>query len=230
MLSQIAQSVEARFVSDTLIRLLLAAILGGVIGLEREIRRKPAGLRTNMFICFGAAMFTLMSYRLADVHTGDHTRIASQIVPGIGFIGAGSILHSRGSVTGLTSAATIFVVASIGMATGAGQYLPAVFATGLILVGLVLLGIVEGRLGGRDLVRVYEAVGKDAEGIISTVNQILDDQQKPMQSVNVSRTDHQYRVMFTVNATRNENEKLMQAFRQSPALSHIAYLGQPEKE
>src|SRR5579884_2291274 len=88
--------------SSTIARLLIAAILGGIIGLERELRHKPAGLRTNMFICFGAAMFTLLSDQLAAAHTGDHTRIAAQIIPGIGFIGAGSILHERGSVTGLT--------------------------------------------------------------------------------------------------------------------------------
>ena len=230
MLAEFVQSIEGRFISETVLRLILAAVLGGVIGLEREIRHKSAGLRTNMFICFGSAMFTVMSDKLAGNFGGDHTRIAAQIIPGIGFIGAGSILHSRGSVTGLTTAATLFVVASIGIAAGGGQYLAAVFASGIILVGLVLLGLVEARLGGRDMIRVYEAVGKDAETIITNVNQILDDQQKPMQTVNVSRTDHQYRIMFTVNATRHENDRLMQRFRQSPALAHIAYLGQPEGE
>src|ERR1700757_3883390 len=74
-------------------RLVIAAVLGGIIGLERELHHKPAGLRTNMFICFGAAMFTILSDQLAMEHPGDHTRIAAQIIPGIGFIGAGSILH-----------------------------------------------------------------------------------------------------------------------------------------
>ena len=101
--------------STNLARLLLAAILGGRIGLERQLRHKPAGLRTNIFICLGSAMFTLLSGELAGTVGGDHTRIAAQIIPGIGFIGAGSILHSRGSVVGLTTAATIFVVASVGM-------------------------------------------------------------------------------------------------------------------
>src|SRR5437879_8765778 len=86
--------------SSTISRLVIAAVLGGIIGLERELHHKPAGLRTNMFICFGAAMFTILSDQLAMEHPGDHTRIAAQIIPGIGFIGAGSILHSRGSVTG----------------------------------------------------------------------------------------------------------------------------------
>src|SRR5678815_3492562 len=89
----------AGFVSETLLRLILAAILGGMIGLERELKHKPAGLRTNMFICFGAAMFTVLSFKFAN-GTSDPTRIASNIIPGIGFIGAGSILHSRGAVSG----------------------------------------------------------------------------------------------------------------------------------
>src|SRR5947209_4630422 len=119
--------------SSTLVRLVLAAFLGGAIGLEREFSHKPAGLRTNMFICFGAAMFTVLSGELAGAYTGDHTRIAAQIIPGIGFIGAGSILHARsGIVSGLSTAATIFVVASIGMACGGGMYLVAVFATILL--------------------------------------------------------------------------------------------------
>src|SRR5215475_8859095 len=108
-------------------KLLLAGGLGGAIGLEREVKRRPAGLRTNLFISMGAALFTLLSNQLASAHTGDHTRIAAQIIPGIGFIGAGSILHARGDlVTGLTTAATIFVVASVGMAVGGGEYLVAV--------------------------------------------------------------------------------------------------------
>src|SRR5258708_6075137 len=100
--------------SSSIDRLLVAAILGGIIGLERQLRHKPAGLRTNMFICFGAAMFTILSKQLAGTES-DSARIAAQIIPGIGFIGAGSILHARASVTGLTTAATIFVVASVGI-------------------------------------------------------------------------------------------------------------------
>src|SRR5271163_2738993 len=114
--------------SSTLVRLLLAAVLGGIIGLERQLRHRPAGLRTNMFICFGAAMFTVLSRQLAGVES-DSARIAAQIIPGIGFIGAGSILHAKASVSGLTTAATLFVVAAVGMAAGGGLYLTACFAT-----------------------------------------------------------------------------------------------------
>jgi uncharacterized membrane protein YhiD involved in acid resistance len=101
-------------------RLLLAALLGGIVGLERELSHKPAGIRTNMLICLGASLFTIISYEMAGNVGGDHTRIAAQIIPGIGFLGAGVVLRERGAIIGITSAATIFVVASIGMSVGAG--------------------------------------------------------------------------------------------------------------
>src|SRR6266496_5329528 len=126
--------------STTILRLTVAAILGGIIGLERQLKHKPAGLRTNMFICFGSALFTVLSGQLAGNLGGDHTRIAAQIIPGIGFIGAGSILHARGGVSGLTTAATIFVVAAIGMCTGAGLIIPAALATALVVFSLLFLG------------------------------------------------------------------------------------------
>jgi putative Mg2+ transporter-C (MgtC) family protein len=124
---------------DVLLQLLLAVLLGGAIGLERELQGKPAGLRTNILICLGAALFTLLSYRLAG-GVPDVSRIASQIVTGIGFLGAGSILHARGSIVGLTSAATIWLVAAIGMAVGSHAYVEAVGATLLTLV--ILAGLV----------------------------------------------------------------------------------------
>src|ERR1700746_2495988 len=130
-------------VGGDLEKLLLAALLGGLIGLEREAKHRPAGLRTNLFICVGAAMFTLLSRQLAGVPS-DYTRIAAQIIPGIGFIGAGSIIHARGDlVTGIPSASTLFVVASVGMAVGGGLYMTAIFATVLILAVLLLLGFLE---------------------------------------------------------------------------------------
>lgn len=130
---------------DLLVKLVLAVVLGGVIGLEREIAGKPAGLRTNILICVGAALLTDVSVQIGAgaspgmPRVGDPARIAAQIVTGIGFIGAGTIMQARGTVIGLTSAATIWVVAAIGMAIGAGQYVEAT-GTGL-LVALVLAGL-----------------------------------------------------------------------------------------
>ena len=130
---------------ELLLQLSLAVLLGGAIGLEREISGKPAGLRTNILICVGAVLFTTLSMKMS-LGRGDPARVAAQILPGVGFIGAGTILHMRGSVTGLTSAATIWVVAAIGMALGAAAYMEALGTALLVLGVLQGLGWVESRI------------------------------------------------------------------------------------
>lgn len=127
---------------DLILRLLLAAGLGAAIGVERELRQKAAGLRTNMLIAVGSALFTIVSIELAKIG-GTPDRVAAQIVTGIGFLGAGSILRSGRSVHGMTTAATIWVNASVGMAVGAGLYAIAVAGTTITLVVLAALPYVE---------------------------------------------------------------------------------------
>lgn len=121
---------------DLLGGLALAAILGGAVGWEREHSRKPAGLRTNMLICMAAALLTDLSARVAEAAgpPADPGRIAAQIVTGLGFLGAGTIIQARGRVTGLTTAATLWIVAAIGMAIGFGAYVEALGSTVLVLV------------------------------------------------------------------------------------------------
>jgi putative Mg2+ transporter-C (MgtC) family protein len=127
---------------ELLLQLGLATLLGGAIGLERELGGKPAGLRTNILICMGSALYTQLS--ISMVHgAADATRVAGQIVTGVGFIGAGTILHARGAVVGLTSAATIWVVAAIGVALGSGHYPEALLKTLMVLVVLQGLGRIE---------------------------------------------------------------------------------------
>jgi putative Mg2+ transporter-C (MgtC) family protein len=123
-------------------RLALATLLGGAIGLEREMSGKPAGLRTNILICLGSVLFTQLSTAIEGPNA-DPTRVAAQIVTGVGFIGAGTILHARGAVVGLTSAATIWVVAAIGAALGAGFYAEALGTAVFVLGVLQGLGWVE---------------------------------------------------------------------------------------
>jgi putative Mg2+ transporter-C (MgtC) family protein len=222
---------EMSSVAVSLLRLVLAAILGGAIGLEREFKHRPAGLRTNLFICLGAAMFTLLSDALAVEHIGDHTRIAAQIIPGIGFIGAGSILHNRGDlVTGITSAATLFVVASIGMAVGGGLYLTAIFATALILFCLFLLGRAEQRLNIKLLVNTYEVTGSGADIISSEVNLVLERIHAMMQNVQVAATKQHVRLQFDVEGTRREQEIVLRALKQSAVLESVIPLGPVQTE
>jgi putative Mg2+ transporter-C (MgtC) family protein len=124
-------------------RLLLAAVLGGMLGFERELRQKSAGLRTNMLIAVGSALFTIMSYALSDGPGADPTRVAAQIVTGIGFLGAGAIMRTGSGVQGLTTAATVWVNAAVGIAAGGGEYRLAAIATGITLIVLLLLYPVE---------------------------------------------------------------------------------------
>jgi len=128
--------------SEAFLRLALAAALGGVIGLERETHRKPAGLRTNMLISLGSALFAILSVELGT-GAGSPDRIAAQVVTGIGFLGAGAILRSGENVHGLTTAATIWVNAAIGMAAGLGSYTVATVSAAITLVVLALLPFME---------------------------------------------------------------------------------------
>ncbi len=127
---------------DLLLRLSLGIVLGGAIGFERELQRKAAGLRTNILICVGAVLFTELSIGMSSA-SGDPARIAAQIVTGVGFLGAGTIIQGRGIVTGLTTAATMWLVAAIGMAVGFGALLEATGATLLVLLVLSVLRPIE---------------------------------------------------------------------------------------
>ncbi len=150
-MGEMLQRVAGIFRLDLMLQIGLATLLGGAIGMERELGGKPAGLRTNILICIGSVLYTHLSLAMlsAASATGvvpagtDTTRVAAQIVTGVGFIGAGTILHARGAVVGLTSAATIWVVAAIGVALGSGYYLEGVGTTLAVLVVLAGLGRAE---------------------------------------------------------------------------------------
>ena len=135
---------------DLLLKLVLSVLAGGAIGLERQIAGKPAGLRTNILICLGSALLMDISVNLGTSfggdRVGDPARLAAQVVTGIGFIGAGTIMQSRGAVTGLTSAATIWVVAAIGLAIGGGFFVEALGATAMVMLVLAGLGTLEHKL------------------------------------------------------------------------------------
>ena len=126
-------------------RILLSVILGAIVGFEREIEEKPAGIRTHILVCMGATLFTISSFYLTPLGSGDATRIAAGIVTGIGFIGAGSIIATKGHVKGLTTAASLWVVSGIGMMVGLGSYI--LSSASAIIVFIVLrLGEIEKKI------------------------------------------------------------------------------------
>ena len=134
-------SIETQL--DVVLRLAVALVLGALIGIEREYRGHPAGVRTMGMVSVGACIFTAAGIFFLPGHATDPTRVAAQVVTGVGFLGAGAIFRSEDGVRGLTTAATVWVVAALGMAVGFGLYLLASLATLVVLVGLILVRPVE---------------------------------------------------------------------------------------
>lgn len=213
---------ESAFVAGAIVKLTVAGVLGAAIGLERQFNKSPAGLRTNMFLCMGSALCTILSYRFSS-NIEDHTRITGQIITGIGFIGAGSILHERGGVTGLTTAATIFVVAAVGMAVGGGEYLVAAFATILILGGLYLLGRMETRFNLKAVVVQFQVMGLDTDKTMASVNEVLEQAHVTMDSVHLTQVGGHCRVQFVVTAVLRVQHALLTALRKSPAIEKTEF-------
>ena len=132
------------------LRLLVAAILGALVGLEREIHERPAGMRTHLLVSLGSAGFTVLSIAAFTAPGADPGRIAAQIVSGIGFLGAGAILKEGATVRGLTTAASLWAVAAVGMAAGAGAWVIAITVTAIAIVSLWPLRLATERLLGRE--------------------------------------------------------------------------------
>ena len=159
---------------ESTLKLLMALALGGLIGLERETSHKPAGFRTNILICIGAAMMMILGGLMSGQEGQDGNemaRLAAGVLTGIGFIGAGSIIQSGGSITGITTAATIWVVAGLGLVIGSGYYVPAIIFAGIILLTLLLFRKLEGRPSERLLYR-YQLKTKTAREVLLNIKKL----------------------------------------------------------
>jgi putative Mg2+ transporter-C (MgtC) family protein len=212
-----------------LLRLIVAAVLGAAIGLEREMKRRPAGLRTNMFMCFGSALFTMLSTLLA-LNGSDPTRIAAQIIAGIGFIGAGSILHSREHVQGVTTAATIFVVAAIGMCAGAGLMIPATLSTVLVLFGLLILGVLEEHVFVRPYCALYQAEAATTVELYSLLDQVRRDKRNRLVDLKMSGQPEASELQFTLEARPDTHHQLRDRLRAAFDTHKIISFSSSEQE
>ncbi|MFQ5351518.1 MAG: MgtC/SapB family protein [Candidatus Binatia bacterium] len=196
------------FISGDVAKLLLALLLGGLIGIERELTGKPAGLRTNVLIALGAALVTIISVKVAG-ERADPGRIAAQIVTGVGFIGAGSIIQARGAVTGLTTAATIWAVAGIGMAVGIGEYVLASATTAIILCSLVILGRLNpNRIGERGLVHYALTLGEDAD-VKSVLALFIDAKGVEIESTSVDTSAARVHVTVSCIVGKRDRDELL---------------------
>lgn len=201
-------------------RLLLATVLGGVVGIDREWHHHASGVRTNVLICFGAALFTFLSAIIAG-DTANRGQIAANIVQGIGFLGAGLILHNRDRISGLTGAATVWAVASIGMCCGAGLYLPAVFATVLVLVVLEGIGILERKANLKLYSMTYEVRGRDALQMNMAVLRAMDHEKRPFHGAEESSIGDLHRLTFHLSATAGGHKRMRHALEEAQAVDEI---------
>jgi putative Mg2+ transporter-C (MgtC) family protein len=193
-------------------RLLWAAFLGSVIGVERSARKRPAGMRTSLCVCVGAALFTILSSEIAKA-TGDPstTRIASNIVQGIGFLGAGVIMRERGSVVGLTTAAAIFVEAAIGMGAGGGMFRLSGIAALMVLAALTGLIYIEEALKLKCRYMLFRITTGSAVDLVPDIHRIFSDLKVKLDNFQVSTTADRHLIQFDADVTHHQQEKVISA-------------------
>lgn len=212
---------QMEWFQGTTARMLLACTMGGIVGWEREWRHKASGLRTNMLICMGAALFTMLSPVLAGEIGTNKGQVASNIVQGIGFLGAGLILHTRNRVLGLTSAATVWVVAALGMACGAGLYIVAVIGTGIVYSALRFIGLLESRSRWKRYPMLYEVRGSDDKMMFAAILAVLDREHIRLNIVERDKVGELERVTFTISASGVRHQELLGKLIASDATDHV---------
>jgi len=187
-------------------------------------------VRTNLLICMGCAFFTLLSAVLAGDANPDKGRVASNIVQGIGFLGAGLILHNRSRVSGLTSAASVFVVASIGMACGAGLYAAAAVGACIVIVSLELVSFLERRANLKIYSLVYEVRGHDQTLMLTSILDAMDTAGERLTNVERDAIGELQRVSFSLTATKRQHERLGVKLLAEPAIDVLKTFRDPEED
>jgi len=215
---------------EIILKLALACFLGGIIGLERESLNRPAGLRTYTLVCMGSALAMIVSldmyYQYAHTVNADPGRIAAQVVSGIGFLGAGTIMREGANIRGLTTAAGLWVVACIGLAVGAGMYLPAVVTTGLILFVLVYFVKFEEKYTGMREYKGFLLVVDDRPGQIGRIGSVLGDMNVLIKNIQLERLeDEGLEVELLLQLPSNVTpDQVAEALRQAPGCREVERL------
>jgi putative Mg2+ transporter-C (MgtC) family protein len=199
---------------EILLKLFLAVALGGLIGLERETSKKPAGFRTNILICVGSTMMMIVSSLLlqnAEENSGDLTRIAAGIITGIGFIGGGTIIQARGMIiAGLTTAATLWTVAGLGLLIGSGYYITAIIFTSVIMLVLIIFRKLENQILKKTSYNYYLKI-KEPKETLSQIRKLANLEDISFREFNLRREKE----MTVVNLAFSSSEETAQKFNQS---------------
>lgn len=188
---------------DIVLRIILSCVLGGLVGLERESLNKSAGFRTHILVCVGSALIMIVSQDIYNLYQNktalDPGRIAAQVVSGIGFLGAGTIMREGASVKGLTTAATLWVVAGVGLAVGAGLYFPALVTTGVIFLTLIYLGKVEKLMAGLTHVTVLMVTAENRPGQLGRVGSYLGEKKILILNIQMRQVKEDNQVIFEID-------------------------------
>ena len=209
--------------ADDLFKLLLALVLGGLIGWERELYDKPAGFRTNTLICVGSTLFTIFSLKIGIIPGTDSARIAAQIVSGIGFLGAGAIIRRGEAVLGLTTAATIWFVASIGMGVGAGYYVTSSVGTALALAILVLFRKFEHLVDRFHTTRTYHVILLAEDEAVRELSRTLDSCGLRVLANKQIKSDNRYFYEITLSGRKDQHNPLLENLLKSPTVKEVKY-------
>jgi putative Mg2+ transporter-C (MgtC) family protein len=195
------------------LKLLLAVALGGIVGLERESSHKPAGFRTNVLICVGATMMMILSVLILQEQEagGDSlSRIAAGVIAGIGFIGAGTIIQARGSVLGLTTAATLWAVAGLGLVIGAGYYWIAILFAALILLTLIIFGYVEKQYF-KKAPYCYRIKTQQTKDILTNVKKLASHEGLKFQKLSIKKEEDFSIIDLSFQASEEKEQKYNQS-------------------
>lgn len=198
------------FYPEDFIRMGVALLIGGIIGAERERQKKAVGLRTLILISVGSAIFTIISFRMSELWGGEPSRIAAQIVSGIGFLGAGVILEERGRVVGLTTAATIWLTAALGMAVGAGEYILAVGGTGISIIVLLLFTRLEEHLNIASEGRLYRITTKTSWEKFKEIKSLVKEHHLTIDSYKQEKDEKEMVCTFETYGQTKHHDKLVQ--------------------
>ncbi len=197
-----------------ILKILLAAMLGGIVGLERELSHKEAGLRTNILIAIGSTLITILSFKIAAMTpAADPARLTAQIVSGIGFLGAGAIIQARFAVHGLTTAATIWTVAAIGIAVGSGFYLLAFVVAILVVIVLTVFKLLLAILEKQKQNFVYLITTEEKASLLVDLRRVMTELNIRYSSARLNRRDgrYEFEIIFTTSENKNRDflEKVM---------------------
>jgi putative Mg2+ transporter-C (MgtC) family protein len=198
---------------ELILKLVLAVALGGLIGIERESSQKPAGFRTNILVCVGSAMMMSLAVGLSqgpNATPDTLVRIAAGVITGIGFLGAGTIIHARGMVIGLTTATTIWVVAGLGLVIGAGYYVPALILTALIMATLVIFGKIEDLYLKKNVFH-YHLKFKDSPELLSKLRKLSFHHGVKLERLSIKREGAFLLVNFSAAGTEEKEQDFSDA-------------------